>query len=113
MKPDFLAGGEPDMPAAAPAAAPEMKSNEICVPTSALAMPDEGEQLTNPEEGDIVTLQVEGKVSRVEGDKAYVTPSSVNGQDVGAEEDEPRSPEEQDMTDYGELEGMARNQGTM
>lgn len=100
---------EPAPAASAPA------STEICVPTAALAMPDEQEQMTNPEPGDTVTLQVEAKVLRVEGDMAYVQPSSVNGVEMPKAGDKPAdvSPEAQDQSDYSDLQNMAQQQGAL
>lgn len=58
---------------------------EQCVPLAALGIPGEGEQMENPEVGDLVDYQVSGKVTRIEGDKAYVMPEAVNGQEVKAD----------------------------
>jgi hypothetical protein len=74
---------EPEMPAEAEI--PATGGNEQCVPIESLAMPDEGEQMTNPEVGDPVSYTVEGKVTRVEGGKAYVAPESINGKPIEAE----------------------------
>jgi len=107
---------EPDPEDANEAAEPGEAApvGELCVPTQALAMPDEQDQLATPEPGDVVTLQVEGKVSRVEGDNAYVTPSSVNGQPIGEKKPaEPVAPEQQDQADYSQLQDMAQQQGSM
>ncbi len=35
-----------------------------------------------PSEGDSVSCKVEGTVSRIDGDNAYIEPEKVNGQDV-------------------------------
>jgi hypothetical protein len=59
-----------------------MAENELCVDLQALAMPDEGDQMQPPAVGDKVQANVEGTVSRITGDKAYVTMSAVNGQKV-------------------------------
>jgi hypothetical protein len=55
---------------------------EQCVPLDALAQPDDEEQLNPPAVGDAVEFTVTGKVSRIEGSMAYVTPETVNGKDV-------------------------------
>ena len=70
----------PAMPAAKPMA-------EDCVPVEALAMPDEGDQMQPPAVGDMVNYQVTGKISRIEGNQAYVTRKTVNGQEIHAEPD--------------------------
>lgn len=75
----------------APAGPMEPDGDEFCVPVDALAMPDEQEQMTPPEVGDPVTFQVDGKVTRIEGGKAYIDPTAINGKDVSepTEEAEP------------------------
>jgi hypothetical protein len=59
---------------------------ELSIPVGAVAVPDEGEQMVNPEPGDKVTLQVEAEVVSVDGDRAIIRPTSVNGQELAAEE---------------------------
>ena len=54
-------------------------NNEQCVPVAALQQPDDSDQLVTPEIGDAVSYTVEGKISRIEGDKAYVTVETANG----------------------------------
>jgi len=93
-----------------------MNASEQCVPTDALAMPDDGNQMTPPEKGDTVDYQVQGKVTRIEGGMTYVQPTSINGNDVepAAEEKvEAANPEEQDQNDYAQLEDMAAKQGPL
>ena len=58
---------------------------EVPVPLEALAMPGEDEKLENPAVGDPVQLQAEGKVTRIEGETAFVSIKSVNGKPVTAE----------------------------
>lgn len=77
-------------------------ANEVCVDTAALAMPDEGDNMTPPAVGDKVQMNIEGEVSRMEGNKAYVTMTAVNGQEVKAEQ-APASDDQQ----FSELQGMA------
>jgi len=62
--------------------------NEQAIPLAALQQPDETEQLVTPEVGDMVTYTVEGKISRIEGDRAFVTVESANGQPVAEEQPE-------------------------
>jgi hypothetical protein len=69
-----------------------MESNEQCVPVVALQQPDDSEQLVTPEVGDVVSYTVEGKISRIEGDKAYVTVETANGKPIADEkENEPNA----------------------
>lgn len=57
-----------------------MKNSEICVPVSALALPGEKDgQNTAPAIGDTVDLTGTAKVTRIEGDKAYLQPTEING----------------------------------
>jgi hypothetical protein len=89
-------------------ATPEPSSGsmmEDCVPLDALAMPDESEQMENPSVGDKVQYTVEGTLSRIEGDNAYVTKTAVNGQKVeGKKSTEPEPPD-----DMGALEQEAKS----
>ena len=57
-------------------------SMEVSVPLEALASPGEDDKLVNPEIGDLVQFQTEGKVTRIEGDNAFVGVESVNGKPV-------------------------------
>lgn len=50
---------------------------EICAPLDAFSVSG-----TPPAEGDEVEFKVKGKVSRVDGGNAYVTPETVNDQPV-------------------------------
>jgi hypothetical protein len=62
---------------------PEMGTNEICFPKSALAVSAEAEggEDSLPEDGEDVTVEVTGKI-RIKGDKAYLTPATANGEPV-------------------------------
>lgn len=53
---------------------------DMCVPLDSLKEPDEQQQMQSPEVGNPVVMTVEGTISRIEGQNAYVTPSAVNGQ---------------------------------
>lgn len=68
--------------------APQLATVTVVVPVSALAMPDETENMEPPAVGDMVNYQVEGKVVSIAGDKATVDIQSVNGK--------PLEPNEQD-----------------
>jgi hypothetical protein len=77
-----------------------MKTAEICVPAGALAK-GEGPEAATPGVGDEVEFSGTGKVTRVEGDNVYLTPSAINGEpvmgdDMGAEEGVPAEPDEDD-----------------
>lgn len=74
---------------------------EDCVPLTSLAMPDESEQMQQPAVGDNVQYNVEGEISRIEGDNAYVKKTAVNGHTIEASKETP-------MDEMSELEGMAR-----
>lgn len=89
-----------DMPEAAP-----MARNEQCVPTAALAMPDDTEQMNAPEVGDAVSYTVDGKVTRIEGDKTYVEPEMVNGKPMA--EEAPEAP----VDEMASMEQAAGEQG--
>lgn len=85
-----------------------MDENEICVPTSALSMPDEQESMEAPEAGDIVQFNGEGKVTRIEGENSYVKLTAINGSPLkedGSAQDEPGGDPE--SPDEGGLEKMA------
>lgn len=68
----------------------EASENEQCVPLASLAADG-----TPPAEGDEVTYTVKGKITRVDGDNAYVTATTINDQPVP--EDEPKTSPEDDM----------------
>lgn len=55
----------------------EGAQTEICASLDAFSING-----TPPQEGDDVKFEVEGTVSRIDGDNAYVTPKTVNGQPV-------------------------------
>ena len=74
------APGAPPMPTEGAAT-----SMEVSVPIEALASPGEDDKLVNPEVGDLVQFQTEGKVTRIEGDNAFVGVESVNGKPVSQE----------------------------
>jgi len=59
---------------------------EICVPLDSLKTPNENDQLETPEVGDQPVLTVEGTITRIEGNNAYIKPSAVNGQKIEQKE---------------------------
>lgn len=67
------------------AEAAPMAENEVCIDLASLAMPDDQDQMQPPAIGDKVQASIEGEVSRIVGDKAYVTMTAVNGNPVEAE----------------------------
>jgi hypothetical protein len=100
-------GGLPPELSGAPAAVAVTTTQVL--PVSALAMPDEAEQMEPPKVGDVVNFQVEGKVTAVDGNNATVTLASVNGQAIGeAEDDKAESGNEAES-----LEGLQKQAGEM
>ena len=87
-------------------------ANEQCVPLMALAMPEEGDQMASPEVGDVVTYTVEGKVTRIEGDMAYVEPETVNGKPVEKRESPGEAAADGDAA-YQSLEDDADKMGAL
>jgi hypothetical protein len=60
-------------------------SSEFSVPLAALALPGEQEgQTTAPAMGDVVDFNGTAKVTRIDGDKAILTPETINGQAIEA-----------------------------
>lgn len=91
---------------------------ENIVPLSALAVPDEGDAMQQPEPGDKVSYTVEGKVARIAGESAVIEVESVNGQPVtGNEEgrmknDETPEPDGDEPQDKGLADLQQMAQGT-
>jgi hypothetical protein len=59
----------------------------IPVPLSSLAQPDETEKMQAPGVGDAITMEVEAKVVRVDGETAYIQPTAINGNELGQQEE--------------------------
>jgi hypothetical protein len=74
-----------EMPAA------ESAEKSHCVPAAALAIDGAA-----PEVGDEVEYTVKGRVARIEGGEAYITPEMVNGQPAALAE-EPAAENPDDM----------------
>lgn len=95
---------------------PEQPSGmEIPVPLSSVAMPGEDDKMQSPEQGDPVQFQVEGKISRIEGDTAFVAVESVNGKPVDEMAAKTKSTPE-DMgkgedAEFAQLRSEAQQQG--
>ncbi len=89
--------------------------NEDCVSLSALAMPDpdNGDQMAPPQVGDRVTYTVEGTVTRVDGEEAYVKRETINGQPVEPSPDDSGAPGDQDQADQDEREQLGDMAGQM
>lgn len=77
---------------------------ELAVPLKALAQPDDTEKVITPAEGDTVSFTVDATLVRIEGDKAIIRPTAVNGTELEAEAAE--TPES-DETEGAELRTMA------
>ena len=81
-----------------PTEAPEAsKGMEVPIPVESLAMPGEDMKMNAPTVGDPVQLQAEGKVTRLEGNMAFVSIRSVNGK--------PLTPEAAKTTDAQDANG--------
>lgn len=84
----------PDASAANPGASKSTGGRDFCVPLKALSIDG-----TPPAVGDEVDFTAKGKVARVEGEHAYVTPSEVNGEPFSAPAEKPEAaePDDDDM----------------
>lgn len=85
---------------------------EDCVSLQALAMPDEGERLETPAVGDRVSYQVEGTITRIEGDKAYIAKEAVNGQPEEPDADDAGGPSDNDADNLDKLTADAQMMST-
>lgn len=110
MNPEFpQVPAEPAQDTAAPMAPlPTPATTENIIPLATLASPDDGEQMVEPAEGDLVTYQVEGRVQRIEGGNAVVLVESINGQPIKAEADTDARPESLES-----LQASAQEMGAM
>lgn len=64
----------------------EKPGMELCVPAKSVSLEDANQNLTAPEVGDVVNFTVTGKVTRIEGGNAYITPETINGEDMGQDD---------------------------
>ncbi|HWA07929.1 MAG TPA: hypothetical protein VG838_00530 [Opitutaceae bacterium] len=70
--------------------------SEICVPVKALSLPGGQEgQSTMPAEGDEVDITGTAKVTRIDGDNAYLQPVTINGESIKADDKEQSLDEEE------------------
>lgn len=60
---------------------------EVCVPIESVMQEGDASEGVAPEIGDTVTVQLSGKVSRVEGSNVYFQAESANGEPMTAAED--------------------------
>lgn len=81
---------------------------EIPVPLSALAQPDDQEQMQTPEPGDEVDMTVSAKITRVEGQTAYIQPTAINGNPLGAQGEEQDEQPDADAQEGSDLQAMAQ-----
>lgn len=82
----------------------------VPIPLAALAEPDEKEAMVNPEQGDIVDGQFEGKIVSINGEMAMVSVTSVNGKPLDGSDKPPEADANAPTDDYGQLEQMAQQQ---
>lgn len=83
----------------APPAPAALATREICVPDSALAIADESQQPVSPEDGDDVSLNITGKVTRRADGHAYIAVKTINGEEVSSAAEPPS--EEESMAAEG------------
>ena len=95
METNYPTGETMSEGSAVPPKPDSMAAGEVCVPISSLASPGEDDQLQNPAIGDLVQFQTEGKVTRIDGENAYVKPDSINGKPVTAADAATTNPPEQ------------------
>ena len=77
-----------------PTPAPDKSSGGIPVPLSALAQPDDKEQMQTPSEGDSVSLQVDATILSIQGDTAIIKPSAINGQPLDEDGEDESQPDD-------------------
>lgn len=83
--------------------------DEDCVPLNTLSSPGENDEMTNPSVGDLVQYQKEGKVTRIEGDNAYVKVNSVNGKPLTAEDAKTKdTPGQENEAEFASLKEAAQ-----
>lgn len=87
---------------------------EIPVPIESVSMPGEDDKMQSPSESDPVQFQVEGKISRIQGDIAFVAIESINGKPVSeqaaATKSTPEEMGEGEDAEFAQLRSEAANQ---
>jgi hypothetical protein len=81
-----------------------MSDSEVCVPIGSLSIDGE-----TPQVGDTVDFAIEARVTRIDGEDAYVTPEKVNGQEVtqdAASESDSEDSSEPSFSDNGDYMGQ-------
>ncbi len=78
-----VAADAPEMDVAVAEVPAPSAPGEVCVPLSAVAIAD-GDQQTEPEAGDQVSVTLEGKVVRVADGKVYFKADTANGEPMPA-----------------------------
>lgn len=58
--------------------------SEICLPLKALGLPSEGGGDVAPAVGDEVDISGTARVTRIDGENAYLSPSTINGESVSS-----------------------------
>jgi hypothetical protein len=83
---------------------------ELCLPQDTVATANERDEKVAPEVGDEVRFDCVAKVTKVEGGNVYVSPTEVNGQPVGDENEEPDKGPDADNEDS--MRNMAQSADT-
>ncbi len=92
------------------AEASEGEEGLVPIPLKALAQPDDTDAMHTPEMGDNVTFTVDGTVSRIDGEMAWIKPVSVNQTPIGeAADDGKLTPEEAEAGSGDTEEDQMRN----
>lgn len=81
-------------------------SQELPVPLTALAQPDDQEAMQTPSVGDSVSFQVDATITRIEGDQAFVKPTAINGTPLDNTDKSP-TPDDQDAEEGSDLQAQA------
>ncbi len=104
MNPNLPMGQNPQM------ASPQddgPEENVLCFPIAALAVAGD-DNSTTPAEGDEVEFKSKGVVTKVEGDKVYVSVQTANDQPVeGSESEEGSESPEAETAEETDLKGKA------
>lgn len=80
---------------------------QVRIPLSALAQPNQEDVMETPGAGDTITFTVDGTLDKVDGDYGLVTPNAVNGKPLEEEAQEP-TPEDTTDTEGDDLQNEAQ-----